>query len=110
MDGDSLDRRRLCALEERHASWEWRMGKTPEFNVEFNTRFSWGGIELCFRVKDGTILDTTAYSDAMDEAFIRQLPGLLTGRRLNAREMEALSLSKNPMLADIGRWLAEVGA
>ncbi len=110
VDGDSLDRRRLCALEERHASWEWRMGKTPEFNVEFNTRFSWGGIELCFRVKDGTILDTTAYSDAMDEAFIRQLPGLLTGRRLNAREMEALSLSKNPMLADIGRWLAEVGA
>ncbi len=110
MDENSLDRRRLFELEERHASWEWRMGKTPEFDVELNTRFSWGGVELCLRIKDGTILDAAAYSDAMDGAFIRSLPEILVGRCLNAREMEALSVSKNPMLADIGRWLAEIGA
>ena len=110
MGGDSLDRRRLSELEKRHASWEWRMGKTPEFNVEFNTRFPWGGVELCFRIKDGTILDAAAYSDAMDEAFIRSLPVVLAGRRLNAQDMEALAQSENPMLADIGRWLMGIGA
>jgi lipoate-protein ligase A len=106
----SLDRRVLSELEARHASWEWRMGKTPEFDVQFDARFSWGGVELCFRIKDGTILDATAYSDAMDEAFIRSLPGILKGRRFNAHEMGALSLSENPMLADIGGWLEGIGS
>lgn len=47
----------LNAYYDRYASWEWRYGRTPEFDVIYDTRFEWGGIELGFTMKDGKVAD-----------------------------------------------------
>ena len=66
-------------LYNKYSSWEWRFGQTPEFDIKFDNRFSWGGIELGFSLKDGHIEDVSIFSDAMDVAIIRELKSSLKG-------------------------------
>ncbi len=40
------------ALEElycKYSSWAWRYGEAPKFDVDMETRFSWGGVEIGFK-------------------------------------------------------------
>lgn len=32
----------LQALEEKHSSWDWRLGKSPNFDLTLENRFAWG--------------------------------------------------------------------
>lgn len=84
-----FDPARLAAAEERHASWEWRMGATPAFNLTLETRFPWGGLELAFVLQNGVVQEARAWSDAMDEAFIRALPDALLGAPLTGAALAA---------------------
>jgi lipoate-protein ligase A len=63
----------LSPLYEKFASWEWRYGRTPKFDVSYATRFDWGGVEVGFSLEDGKIVACTIYSDAMDSLLIQSL-------------------------------------
>jgi lipoate-protein ligase A len=69
----SLDYDRLNALREQYASWEWRMGRTPSFDIVLERRFEWGNVEMQLSLREGCIVDARVYSDAMDEAFIERI-------------------------------------
>jgi len=113
---DDVDQRRVGELYRRNASWEWRFGETPGFNINIDTRFSWGGIEIGFVINNGTVEKAMVYSDAMDEAFVDMLPGVLEGCAFNSKAlMEALEglniseASRRQMLEDIIQWLMDKG-
>ncbi|MBF4692403.1 lipoate--protein ligase [Fusibacter ferrireducens] len=100
------------ALKRYHyyASWDWRFGKTPKFDVTFDEKFTWGEIVLNFTLKGGLIEETTIYSDAMSTQFIEQLQPLFNGLKLQSKPLitalEALEQydSLKPMLADLRTW------
>ena len=81
------DREAIATIEQRNASWEWRLGRTPCFDIETGARFDWGHADFVFALKDGIITDAHVYSDAMDADFIETLPGALIGSAFRSRCM-----------------------
>lgn len=104
----ALDGERMQSLYARNASWEWRMGATPRFDLSFETRFSWGSLEVQLALEEGRILEAAVFSDAMDEAFIASLAPALQGARLAgealAARIEALDCENVEMAAEIAAW------
>ena len=107
----SLDQAIIQKLFEKYASWEWRYGEVPQFDLEIATRFDWGGIDIGLKLEKGIVVGAVVYSDALDAEFIGMIPEMLKGSQLNAAVLaERLSLMKagvirEPMLEDIAQWL-----
>lgn len=78
------------ALEElysKYASWDWRYGEAPKFDVDMETRFPWGGVEIGFKLENGQVREASVYSDAMDEAYIAALPGIFKGCIFSSKQL-----------------------
>lgn len=78
---------------ERHASWEWRFGKTPQFDFETDKRFSFGDTQVYFNLRDGVIRETKVYSDCLDTELTTEIENALTGVHFRKEEIKA-ALSK----------------
>lgn len=63
----------LRTLSQRNATWDWLFGKTPEFSFRMRDRFSWGGIEIGWQLKNGVVEDVQVFSDSMAESLILKL-------------------------------------
>lgn len=107
---NSLDKSAIWKLYEKYSSWEWRYGEAPKFDIEFATRFPWGGIDIGLKLEQGIIKEARVFSDAMDAEFIGMLPQALKGAMLNAsvmadciRSMKA-GTDRSQMQADIAGW------
>lgn len=61
------------------ASWDWRFGKTPEFGINFETRFPWGIIDIYLTAKDGKIIDSKLFSDTLYPIFVETVQQHLLG-------------------------------
>lgn len=86
----------LAEVEERRerlASWEWRFGKTPQFDFETDKRFSFGDTQIYFNLRDGVIRETKVYSDCLDTELTTEIENALTGVRFRKEEIKA-ALSK----------------
>lgn len=98
-------------LYQHHSSWEWRLGKSPHFDITLDTRFSWGGIEICLSLKEAHVTQSQVYSDAMDEAFITQLAQIFQGCRFDAQTLShriqqwAWPLEQKAYADDVANWL-----
>jgi lipoate---protein ligase len=112
---DEMDNNILQELYEKYASWEWRYGSAPKFDIDLDTRFPWGGIEIGLKLESGRIVDAKVFSDAMDEEFIGLLPGVLKGVAFKSADL-ANSLrnvqwsgDRREMVKDIADWLENKG-
>lgn len=107
----SLDQAVIRKLFEKYASWEWRYGEVPNFDMEISTRFAWGGIEIGLKLEKGIVVEAFVYSDALDVEFIEMIPEVLKGAPLNAVVLgDRLSQMKAEgfrwtMREDIVQWL-----
>lgn len=91
---------------EKHSSWDWRMGRTPRFDIELDRRFDWGDMQLLLSLEEGKIVHVDAYSDALDTELPEVLRGLLEGCRFGSQPMaEALRCADNGQIHDIALWL-----
>ena len=63
----------LRRLEEKFASWEWRMGKEADFTYALSRRFFWGEITIQFRVSAGRVEEAAVYTDAMDVFYAQRV-------------------------------------
>ncbi len=70
-----------------YASWEWLFGKTPNFDVTFDEKFTWGELVLSFKLKGAVIEDSGVYSDAMSTDLVEALKEIFTGKRLGRTEL-----------------------
>ncbi len=76
---DTSQMNELRDLYDKYSSWKWRYGNSPHFDITYNERFDWGGIELCFTLKNGLVEEAVIYSDAMESELFRKLSKELTG-------------------------------
>lgn len=99
----------LSQREDRHASWDWRMGSSPAFDVTLENRFAWGSLEIGLTLEKGIVKMATVYSDAMDEAFILSLPAVLKGQMFKNDALAAAVRTLDGEYAqDIAAWLGEI--
>lgn len=103
----------LVELYTKYASWDWRYGKTPQFDLVLDTRFSWGGIELGLRFNKGCITESTIYSDAMNANLIQEISGCFLNKPLKGEELaialDAVNIQPEdqPVIEDMKIWLKD---
>jgi lipoate-protein ligase A len=105
-----MGRAEYNALYEKYGSWEFRLGKSPQFDISYETRFPWGGIEIGLTVSGGVVGEAKVYSDAMEawliEPMAESLVGCTYSRAALAARLEALSGQYNsPLISDVALWL-----
>lgn len=95
----------------KYASWEWRYGKTPEFDVALRKRFSWGEIDLRLKLKNAHIAAAHIYSDAMNSRLIGDIAEIIKDRPYNGDALSSAirQLEIEPvepiMIEDVSDWL-----
>jgi lipoate-protein ligase A len=107
---DAVDLERLIDVKERYASWEWKFGVTPAFNVSFENRFDFGCLELLLYVKNGTVISAVCYTDAMDDTLSHRVSELLAGCAYGKKQIcERLRTGGNSDENEIANWLEQQG-
>ncbi|MEA4870972.1 MAG: lipoate--protein ligase [Christensenella sp.] len=76
---DLIDKHALEEKRIKYASWEWKFGATPAFNVSFENRLPFGCMELLLNVQNGMVVSCACYTDAMDDTLAKRVEALLTG-------------------------------
>ena len=76
---DLIDKEKLEQKRQTYASWDWKFGTTPAFNVSLENRFDFGCFELLMNVKNGIVESATCYTDAMDASLAARVEAILTG-------------------------------
>lgn len=56
-------------LYEKYSSWNWIYGESPEFDIEYEDRFSFGNVQLCLKINNGIITQCKVFTDALDTTF-----------------------------------------
>lgn len=93
---------------DKQQSWQWRLGRTPVFDLEVDTRFAWGGVQLLLTLREGRVDNVEAFSDALDADLSEELRSRLTGCCFGSRAMyEALRPSQKEQIRDVAQWLLE---
>lgn len=101
-------------LAKRNARWEWLFGNTPGFDITLSRRFEWGGAEIGFTLKGGTVTEARIYSDAMDADFIERISAALAGHPFRSdalakaiRAIPAADGQQKAVLKDLSRFIME---
>ena len=103
---ETLDARRLGALEREFASWDFRLGKALPFDATLQHRFDWGGVTLELSLKGGAVESARVFSDAMDEAMVTTLAPALAGARYENKTLGvALRSLGHPQADELAEWL-----
>ncbi len=101
----------LKSLYAKYSSWDWLYGKTPQFDVVFETRFPWGGIDLGLTLRNGRITDAKLYSDAMNANLIERIGLSFVDLPLKSESMiyalDTLVVAEEDreVINDMGNWL-----
>lgn len=81
IDKSVLDAEEWEKLTAYYGHREWTLGRLSDFGLHFQTRLSFGEIELQLSVTDGVIRDAVMYSDAMDADWVEAVSETLKGCR-----------------------------
>ena len=90
LENNFAGREDLLERIKRFESWDWNFGSSPEFNIQFSERFSWGEVQLYFVIKDGYIVETEVNSDALDVHLPYKINKCLQNRPFDYDEIIAL--------------------
>lgn len=96
---------------EQQKSWEWRLGKTPEFDYALEHRFSFGELQLLLCLKHGHIASVNVFSDALDVDIAEMLKHRLIDCRFDPKSMAA-ALSEQcekAALVEIAEYIMKFG-
>lgn len=72
---------------EKMIDWNWRYGKTPEFEYEVSKRFEWGKMNFHFNMKQGKIKELKIFSDALVPDLIASLMNSLVDVKYDKLEI-----------------------
>lgn len=98
----------IIELYDKYSSWEWRFGQSPKFDVTYTERFHWGEVELQLSLKNGEIVDSCIYTDAMDTELFNGLTEKLKGCKLQKDELKniiEIILTNEEIKKDIVKWI-----
>ena len=80
---DDLDEEALRRYEALNASWEWRYGRSPECDVEYEHLFAWGEVQIRLKLKNMVISECRVYSDCLDTEYPGRMEQVLSGMRFS---------------------------
>jgi len=66
---------------EKYSTWEWNVGRSPEFDLIRSARFSGGELQVHMNVRDGIIRDIKFYGDFMSIREVSEVEEKLKGHR-----------------------------
>ena len=101
-------RQEIESLYEKQASWQWRLGQAPRFDLELKNRFDWGEIQVLLSFRQAHVSQVQVYSDALDTEIAEQLAQMLQGARFTAKDLAAAVLPEKKELAEIAEWLGSL--
>lgn len=112
---EELDQEEIAGNQERFSSWDWIFGKKIDFQHELSHKFPWGQVTLQFAVKNGKIEEVNAFSDAMLQSPICEIPRYLKKIRYKKQSICAeLGLywsadeNEKKMVEDIAEWIKTI--
>lgn len=79
------DEAAIAPYVQKHASVEWRLGKTPRFDLEIETRFPWGNVQILLTLRQGKVDNVNVYTDAIDVDFAPEVSRRLHGCAFSSR-------------------------
>lgn len=92
-----------------YRSREWIDGKNPPFDLKFEKRFSWGGIEIGFHVVKGIVKECMICSDSMEPDEIDEMSRLLTGCVFEKDALiRKLEIPDSAIAYDVRLWLKDL--
>ena len=98
----------IVPYSEKQSSWQWRLGKTPSFDLELDPRFPWGGVQILLTLKNGVVAQAEVYSDALDTELAVEIRQRLTGCRFGSRDLaDALLCAEKEQVQQVGQYLLE---
>jgi lipoate-protein ligase A len=86
-DDEYIELMTVRKLMDRYASWEWNFGSSPEFNLQFAERFSWGEVDVSLLVKDGIVNEIEVYTDALDVDLPQRIKDAIINMRFDYEEL-----------------------
>lgn len=111
IDESVLDKAELEKLTEHYGSREWTLGRLSNFDQKFQSRLSFGEIELQVSVSEGIIKNAVMYSDALNADWVDTVKESLSGCKFNSASIKerlaGLSIEKE-QTEEFSRYLSSV--
>lgn len=102
------DEAALAPYIQKQRSEEWRLGKTPRFDLEIENRFPWGNVQLLLTLRQGRVDALDVYSDAIDADLVREIHDRLLGVKFGSHFMaEALYASEKVQIRELAEFVLE---
>jgi len=95
---------------EPYKTWDWQVGSSPKFNVNFEKRFEWGTFKLMFEVVKGLIVGCAINTDTLTledfSVFTEEINGRLFDQKtiLDAIEQK---IKEQSIKVDLMNWMCE---
>lgn len=86
-----------------YASWDWRYGKSPECEVVYCKRFSFGEVQVHLKLKNLYIEECKVYSDSLDVDFPQKLEKVLINQRFDMKCVE----TEDEKIREVIKWLEQ---
>jgi len=102
----------LKQLKTKNSSYEWIYGNTPAYDMQIETKLSFGEISIILSVnKKGSIEAVDIYTDALNVSFFDELKETFIGLKLNESSIRHLfNVYREPEAKEIEEWLCDVFA
>lgn len=81
---------------EKYASWDWRYGNSPKFDIILSNKFNWGYFELGMSLKNGHIDNVKIYSDSLVPDLLETISNNLIDVELSTHKIGNIILSIEP--------------
>lgn len=102
------DEAALTPYIQKQRSEEWRLGKTPRFDLEIENRFPWGNVQLLLTLRQGRVDELDVYSDAIDADLVREVHDRLLGVKFGSRVMaDALLASEKEQIHELAEFVLQ---
>lgn len=96
----------LAPYLQKQRSEEWRLGKTPRFDLEIENRFQWGNMQLLLTLRQGKVDALDVYSDANDADLSQEVHDRLLGAKFDVQAMaDALASSEKPQIRELAEFV-----
>lgn len=107
-DWDEAVQARIRELYREYASWDWRFGRTMNFNASLETRFPWGGMTIDLRLVRGHVEELYVDTDAMDAEMASHIRDAVLGVHYGPEIVKALHDCAATVQGEGGQQLHEV--
>ena len=85
---EDLPKEKLKDYTEKYASWDWRYGRSPGCELELETIFPWGEVQVHMHLEGLVIRECRVFSDCLNTLYTQSMQDYLIGKRLSPADID----------------------